>query len=169
MSLQTTNLQTMDFYSFVLKAFLVLALFATPAHAFPARIVGVVDGDTIDVEADIGGQRVRVRLYGIDAPEKRQPGGETAKSFVFSFLFQAVNVEPQGKTPDKYGRIVAIVYLSGSESLQVALLQAGFAWVWPRYCRNCSEWQSLQDAARMAGRGIWADSEPVPPWVWRRQ
>jgi Micrococcal nuclease (thermonuclease) homologs len=138
------------------------------ALAWPGRIVNVLDGDTIDVEPAVGGQRVRVRLHGIDAPEKRQSGGEAARDFAFGFLYQEVEVKEEGKNPDRYGRVVAAIYLSDTETLQAALLHAGLAWVWPRYCKNCYSWQALQDDARRAKRGLWYEQSPIPPWEWRQ-
>ena len=150
-------------------SFLLSLALIHPAHAVPARIVSVIDGDTIDVELAAGGDRIRIRLFGIDAPERKQPGGEAARVFMFAFLFQTVAIEPQGKRPDRYGRTVTTVYLPGGESLQALLLEAGLAWVWPRYCRDCEEWQNLQDAARSQGRGLWASPGAMPPWEWRRK
>ena len=74
---------------------------------------------------------------------------------------------PQGV--DRYGRVVAVVWLPGGESLQAALLRAGLAWVWPRYCKDCEKWQALQDAARATGKGLWWEPDPTPPWEWRRR
>lgn len=138
-------------------------------EAWLGRAIAIADGDTLTIEPIDGGMPRKIRLYGIDAPERRQPGGEAARGVVLdSALYQLVNVEPVGK-PDRYKRTVAIVYLPSGVSLQVQLLQAGLAWVWPRYCRNCEAWQALQDAARRSGRGLWADPDPVSPWEWRRQ
>ena len=56
-------------------------LLASPVLAWPARIIQVTDGDTLTVELVTGGERVKVRLHGIDAPERNQPGGEAARAF----------------------------------------------------------------------------------------
>ena len=141
----------------------------TAASAWPGRIVTVVDGDTIEIEPSLGGQRVRVRLHGIDAPEKRQPGGEAATGFVFDFLYREVEVQEQGKSPDRCGRTVAIIFFPDGDSLQAALLRNGLAWVWPQYCKNCQVGQGLQDDARMARRGLWSEPSPMAPWLWRQQ
>lgn len=154
-------------YTFIITIFFLLL--PAPVFAWPGRIVAVIDGDTITVEPIEGGQPVRVRLHGIDAPEKRQPGGESARGFVFDFLYKSVEVEEQKRSPDRYGRAVAIIHLSNGDTLQAALLRAGFAWVWPRYCENCQSWQELQDDARRAWRGLWLDPSPTAPWEWRQQ
>ncbi len=135
-----------------------------------ARPLAVMDGDTITVEPDKGGERVKVRLHGIDAPEARQPYGRAAKDFVIkAVLFRSVELQESPQKRDRYGRTVAVVLLPGGESLQAVLLRAGLAWVWPRYCVNCAAWQAAQDEARLAGRGLWAQTAPVPPWEWRRR
>lgn len=146
---------------------------ANVALAWSGRVVAVSDGDTISVEPAEGGDIVKVRLHGIDCPERRQTSGEMARLFVNDVaLFQLVEVEERRngqneKNQDRYGRTVAVVYLVNGESLQAELLRAGLAWVWPRYCRNCLEWEKLQQEATTARRGLWAEETPTPPWEWR--
>ena len=147
-----------------------LLLLPLPTHAFPARVVAVADGDTITVEPANGGARIKVRLHGIDAPERAQPHGEAARAYVFALaLYKIIEVEPTPQGVDRYGRVVAVVRLPGGESLQAALLRAGLAWVWPRYCKDCGEWRAIQDAARATGKGLWWEPDPTPPWEWRRR
>ena len=156
----------MNYYSFVCSTFITFLVCVAPAHAWPARVVAVADGDTITVEPVAGGDRVKIRLHGIDAPERKQPFGEAARSFVFDVaLYEMVEVEDLGR--DAYGRSVAVVWMAEGETLQAALLRVGLAWVWPRYCPDCPAWEALQNDARQAGRGLWA-APGVPPWEWRR-
>ena len=154
----------------MIKIFLSIFCFlslVSPCHAWQARVVSVTDGDTITVEPLAGGHPIKIRLHGIDAPEKNQPAGEPARGFVFEVaLYQAVEVEE--KYRDRYGRLVAVLHLSSGESLQELLLKSGYAWVWPRYCRNCRDWEKLQAEAQENERGLWANPDPVPPWEWRR-
>lgn len=139
------------------------------ACAWPGRIVNVTDGDTISVEPADGGNPVKIRLHGIDALERKQHGGESAKSFVFNVgLYKEVEIAPQGG-PDRYGRTAAIAYFVSGESLQELLLKNGLAWVWPRYCRDCSDWEAMQEGAKQAGLGLWSEENPMPPWEWRRK
>lgn len=148
---------------------LLILLMPFPVHAWPARVVAVTDGDTLDVEPAAGGDRIRVRLHGIDAPELRQSHGQAARDFVIkAVLFREVEVVETPQRRDRYGRTIAVVVFDG-RGLQAELLKAGLAWVWPRYCRNCSEWQALQDEARGAGRGLWQEPDPIPPWLWRKR
>lgn len=138
------------------------------ACAWPGRIVAVTDGDTITVAPADGAPLVKIRLHGIDAPERAQHGGESARNFVSSTgLHKEVEVAPHG-APDRYKRTVAVVYLPSGESLQELLLKNGWAWIWPRYCNNCAGWETMQRHAEQTGRGVWKEKDPVPPWEWRR-
>lgn len=150
------------------SALLLAVFFLTEqAWAWPGRVIAVTDGDTIIVEKLVGGERVKIRLYGIDAPERKQPAGETARGFLFDIaLYHEVEVEEKGL--DRYGRMVAIIWLSPGKNLQAALLESGLAWVWPRYCHACREWENLQETARQNQRGLWANPDAIPPWEWRR-
>ena len=156
---------------FLGRFFLVVALIVFlpfQALAWEARIIAVSDGDTITVEPATGGNRVKIRLHGIDAPERKQPYGEAARGFVFdSSLYKTVDVEELYQ--DRYKRTVAIIHFSNGKSLQSLLLEAGFAWVWPRYCKDCLEWETLQKTAQKERRGLWDSETPIPPWEWRKQ
>jgi endonuclease YncB( thermonuclease family) len=147
-----------------------LLVLSAPALAWKARVVEVADGDTITVEPAQGGDRVKIRLHGIDAPETRQPYGQTAKGFVNDVaLYKIVDVRvtPQGK--DRYGRVIAIIALPDGTILQELLLEAGLAWVYPQYCKNCKEWEAMQHEAKRQRKGLWADNNPVEPWQWRKR
>lgn len=156
---------------------LVLALaLNTIAHAqdqWQARVVDVTDGDTIVVEPINGGDRVKIRLWGIDCPETDQPYGMSAKGFVSDLLlFKQVLVAPHYK--DRYKRLVATVYyfdVKARHSVQEALLRTGYAWLWPRYCKDadpCNRWAGLQQEAKSRQFGFWKDTNPIPPWEWRK-
>jgi endonuclease YncB( thermonuclease family) len=138
------------------------------AQAAQYRVVDVADGDTITVEPVQGGDRAKVRLHGIDAPELRQPYGQAAKAFVInSALYKTADVMPTPQGKDRYGRIVAVVEIPGAGLLQELLLSEGLAWVYTRYCKDCGAWIALQVAAKAKRKGLWGDSAPVPPWEWR--
>ncbi len=136
---------------------------APPAKRFEAEVVGIVDGDTIDVLA--GRVKTRIRIEGIDCPELAQPFGRVAKLFTSERVFgKRVEVLPQ--SADRYGRLVARVQVGG-EDLGLALLKAGLAWQYTTYSHD-PVYGSAERAARTARQGLWADKDPVPPWVERR-
>lgn len=168
------------FLGLALISFLVLsALLGLPsAESWQARLVTVSDGDTV-VLSDQNGEKFRVRLYGIDCPELDQPGGRAAQEAARHFLGQVepglifVQEAEQGKG-DKYGRKVATIRKNDEkgQSLQDFLLAEGLAWVYWPYCRQqstCASWAKLEKAAQAQRLGIWADEDPVPPWLWRKQ
>ena len=116
------------------------------------RVVGVSDGDTITV-LDSYNQQHRIRLYGIDAPEKKQPFGNRAKQNLSSLAFGGSTVE--WSKLDRYGRIVGKVTVSG-EDVGLRQLQAGLAWWYRQYAReqrpqDRATYAQAEDAARRLG------------------
>jgi endonuclease YncB( thermonuclease family) len=142
-------------------------LLPCPAWAWSGKVIGVADGDTITVLRDK--QPQKIRLYGIDCPEKRQPFGKKAKQFTSQLVFgKVVDVEPVAK--DRYGRTVAFVRVENI-TVNEELIKKGLGWVFMRYCKLplCIEWQGLQLAAQADKRGLWKHSGEIPPWEFRRQ
>ncbi len=147
---------------------ILLFLFPVSAHAWQGTVTRVIDGDTIDVQRN--GSRERVRLYGIDAPEKAQPHGTRATRYL-SRLLHGQKVAIDKVAEDRYGRIVAMVFLSDGSNVNQLLLQNGTSWVYPAYCKKkiCRQWSYIEETARTEKRGLWADNNPVPPWEWRKK
>jgi endonuclease YncB( thermonuclease family) len=144
--------------------FLVLST-DTRVDDFSGRVVGVSDGDTITVMHD--GQGEKIRLYGIDAPEKGQAFGNRVKQFVSTLAF-GKEVKVEVKDRDRYGRTVADVILPDGRNLH-DIVKAGFVWWYRRYAPKDKELESLESEARATRRGLWADPHPVPPWEWRKR
>ena len=95
------------------------------AEQFTGKVVGISDGDTISVLRE--GRAVKVRLYGVDAPEKAQAFGTQARTFTSDAAFQqTVTVEVH--TTDRYGRLVGGVLFPDGRSLNQELVRAGMAW-----------------------------------------
>ena len=141
-------------------------LWSLAAHTaeFDGRVVGISDGDTLTVQTD-GGQWVRVRLAGIDAPEHDQPYGTAAtRSLAALALNRTVRVRRVAE--DDYGRVVGVV-VAGGRDLDAEQVRRGMAWVYRRYSRS-RRLYALEAEAKQARRGLWADLNPVPPWDWRR-
>ena len=138
-----------------------------PAFAltnFTGLVVEVLDGDTI--EALQRGKAVRIRLNGIDCPEKGQPYGKAAKQFTSEMtLGKPVTVEV--KHLEKEGLLVADVILPDGSVLNRELVTAGLAWQSRRH-GNSPVLAALEQAARKSKRGLWADPNPVPPWYYRK-
>ncbi len=137
---------------------------ATLAADFTGRVVGISDGDTITVLHN--GKGERIRLHGIDCPEKRQAFGKRAKQLTSNLVF-GKTVTVQVVDRDRYGRTIAEVLLPDGRSLNRELVKAGFAWWYWRYVPDDETLAQLEREARRAKRGLWADPNPVPPWEWR--
>ncbi len=130
------------------------------------KVVGITDGDTIDVLHD--GNEVTVRLHGIDTPEKDQPFGTQAKRFTASMVM-GCNVSVEIVDVDRYGRLVGVVRKTrDGRELNKALVAAGYAWWYRKYAPNDTELKSLESKARRIEEGLWSQPDPVPPWQWRR-
>lgn len=135
-----------------------------PLCAFAAQVISVSDGDTLTV---LEGQRqVKIRLANIDAPEKAQPFGQRSKQSLSDLCF-GKDASYYTQSIDRYGRTVAVVTCAGIQANR-AQIERGMAHVYPKYNQDPSL-PAIQDAARADRRGLFSDSDPVPPWVWRRK
>ena len=148
----------------LLAAAIACACTGASAADISCKVVGVTDGDTLTVLC-ADNEQVKVRLAEIDAPEKAQPFGTRSKQALSDLCFgKQAEVAPQ-KT-DRYGRMIARVRCDGQDASE-QLVRSGMAWVFDRYVTDRSLYP-LQDEARAAGRGLWVDAKPVPPWEWRK-
>ena len=151
-----------------LAAGLYVALFTLiPSHAtadFSGQVVAVLDGDTIEVLHDTKPERIR--LHGIDCPEKGQAYGNKAKQATAELVFRKeVTLQTHGK--DKYGRTIADVSLPNGIIVNLELVRNGWCWWYQKYAPDNAILAELQRRARRSGAGLWADPHPIPPWEWR--
>ena len=150
---------------------LLLALACT-AHAetITGRVVGVADGDTITV-LDADKVQHKIRLSGIDAPEKKQAFGNRSKESLSELAFdKTVNVETSKR--DRYGRQIGKVLVNGRD-VNLVQVERGMAWFYRQYQRDQSPndrrlYEAAEDAAKANKWGLWRDADPVPPWEFRR-
>lgn len=130
---------------------------------FIGKVVGVKDGDTIEVLFE--GKSQTIRLVDIDCPEKKQAFGSKAKQFTSDLCFdKEVNVESNGKR-DRYERILGTVYIE-NKNLNQELVKAGLAWHYKKYSDK-QIFADLEQTARENKIGLWADSNPIAPWDFR--
>ncbi|ECZ5471004.1 thermonuclease family protein [Salmonella enterica subsp. enterica serovar Oslo] len=127
------------------------------------KVIRVLDGDTIDVLQDK--TPVRIRLANIDAPEKKQAYGRWSTNQLKG-LVAAQPVTVTYTQTDRYGRIIGRVYTTNGIEANRFMVQSGAAWVYERYNAD-NALPALQREAQKMKRGLWADSQPVPPWEWR--
>ena len=139
-------------------------------YELTGKVVAIADGDTIKV-LDAQRKQHKIRLAGIDAPEKKQPFGQVSKGHLSDLVFGKSVVLDCGKV-DKYRRDVCLVMVDGMD-VDLAQVTAGMAWWSREYQREQTEAQRASyeaaEATARAGRiGLWQDANPIPPWVWRK-
>jgi len=145
---------------------LLISIFSFTALSQKAKVVRIADGDSFTVLFP-DNHTERVRLHGIDCPERDQPFSNVAKQFTSSLIFGKYVTLKQTDT-DRYGRIVALVYLADSSLLNEKFLHSGLAWHFTRYDNN-PKWASFQKEAMFQKIGLWGGNEPpVAPWLWRK-
>ncbi|ARF52087.1 thermonuclease family protein [Pantoea stewartii] len=150
-----------------------ITAFNASATEIKAKVIKVLDGDTIDVIADYLPANLlvtqipqRVRLLNIDAPEKGQAfgrwSGEQLKTLVAG-KFVIVNYD----SSDRYGRLLGRVSVNGID-INHQMISVGAAWVYDQYNADTAL-PALQKEAQEQRRGLWAESNPIPPWEWRHR
>ncbi|TXT24727.1 MAG: nuclease [Gallionellaceae bacterium] len=128
------------------------------------KVVAVADGDTITVLRDQ--EQMKIRLVEIDAPEKAQAFGSRSKQSLSDLCFgRMATLDVKGK--DRYGRTLARVYCDDIDA-NAEQVRRGMAWVYRKYAPMVSPLYAVENEAKVARRGLWADAEPMPPWEWRR-
>ena len=156
--------------NFAVKILILLIIASLPFTAgenkrkdISGKVIGVTDGDTIELL--IGRESVKVRLNGIDCPEKKQAFGQKAKQFTSDMVYRkTVTVAVSGK--DRYGRILGDVTVEG-KSLNKALVENGFAWHFKKYSDD-QVLANLEIKARNNRVGLWSDKNPMAPWDFRK-
>ena len=156
-----------------MRLFLATLLLATTLHAaeIQGTVVAVSDGDTITVLTPAKKQH-KVRLLGIDAPEKEQPFGRKSK-FSLSDMVYLKEVTVQTDKQDRYKRDLGKVML-GDKDINLEQIKAGMAWHYKLYQRDQTPedrkaYAEAEAAAKAKKTGLWSDKQAVPPWEFRRE
>ena len=156
-----------------LAAWLLLVLVVPSAFAaqLQGRVVGVSDGDTVTVLTDEQRQ-FKIRLSGIDAPEKKQPFGSFSKQTLSQRVYGKPVMVEWSKT-DRYGRIVGKIEVGGRD-VNLEQVREGSAWVYTEYLKELpladrERYVEAERQAKVERRGLWRDRDPEPPWQWRRE
>jgi micrococcal nuclease len=142
--------------------------FWTPCLAGMGRVVEILEGDLLVVNAD--GTQQKIRLYGVACPVRNQPFFSQARVLTTHLSLQrGVEVTPVFTDPD--GVVNALVRIEGvKDYLNGQLVSYGLAWVKPTECkaRLCDEWRKLEELARQNAIGLWSESAVIPPWEWKQ-
>jgi endonuclease YncB( thermonuclease family) len=148
----------------LIQFFFAATLAAAASQEFSGVVVGVADGDTITVLHD--GVPERVRLNGVDCPERKQPFYRQAKEFTGGLAFgKTVVVRSKGR--DRWKRTIGEVGLPDGRILNHELVRGGLAWWFRKYAANDTDLERFEDQAKTAKRGLWTNPNPVPPWEFR--
>jgi len=144
---------------------LVLVLLSVDYQSYFAKVIRVIDGDSIVILTN-DNQQIKIRLEGIDCPEKSQDFGEKARQYTADLCFnKVVRIEKTGK--DRYGRTLAYIYVSDL-CVNKELLKVGLAWHFKKYNTD-TELAKLEKKARSEKKGLWAQPSPTPPWEFRKK
>lgn len=135
------------------------------ANGLTGKVVGLADGDTFTLLLPDNTTK-KIRLYGIDAPERKQPFGTVARQRLSELIFSK-QVRVEQKDIDRYGRTVGVAYVDGL-CVNEEMLRSGLVWHYTAYDKN-PRWADLEQEARRNRVGLWQDQHPVAPWEWRKE
>ena len=133
-----------------------------PKRAVEHRVKRIVDGDTVHLR-----DGTKVRLHGIDTPERDQPYGKQATRNLDKLIGRTVFVVE--KDTDRYGRLVGVIYTPEGVNVNLEMVCNGSAWWYSRYAKGNRAMAGCQREAKEARLGLWADDDPMAPWDWRRR
>ncbi len=141
---------------------LLLLLLPVLVFATDGKVTKVKDGDTVVIES------TTCRLYGIDAPEKKQPYGPEAKDYLKNLIYRQT-VDYQIVDTDRYGRGICRIKKDGQD-INLEMVKSGYAWAYVQYLKrpHASEYIDAEKEARNKRLGLWNDVNPTPPWEFRK-
>jgi len=154
---------------FKLLNLLLLVIAVITVNASDLYNITVSDGDTIAFSD--GDKRIRVRLYGIDAPELDQPFGEEAKTYLCNLIKSGIaegkSINTMKVTTDAYDRVVGMLYI-GDACINVKMVLAGYAWHYPETKPVSNDFKMHQEYAQIRRVGMWKSPDNIAPWEWRK-
>jgi micrococcal nuclease len=148
-----------QFTIFILLTFYVIGY----SQSYKGKIVQVVDGDTYFFQT--GHERLKVRMFGIDAPEGNQPFGKESIEFISKYFDREATLVVHSR--DQYKRSLGTLFVDGQD-INLLMVKGGFAWHFKRYLDD-KKYAAAQENAKRNKSGLWALSNPVQPWNWRRE
>jgi endonuclease YncB( thermonuclease family) len=155
----------------LMVATILSVLFAAQVHAemLSGRVVGVADGDTVTV-LDASRQQHKIRLMGIDAPEKKQAFGNKSKQALSDLVFNK-QVSVEFSKTDRYGRTIGKILVDGLDA-NLEQVKKGMAWHYKQYQKEQSSvdraaYAEAEELAKAEKLGLWFDPSPTPPWDFR--
>tara|TARA_B100001778_G_scaffold303414_1_gene280723 strand:- start:467 stop:937 length:471 start_codon:yes stop_codon:yes gene_type:complete len=139
------------------------------SETFKAKVVRVVDGDSVNILRISDNKELRLRLYGIDAPEWKQAYGKESKEALKELLGGNSEASVTVLDKDRYGRLICELDIK-SEDIPVNqwMVSQGYAWHYIKYAPNDIKLQSAEENARINKLGLWSSENPIPPWNYRK-
>lgn len=137
---------------------------------FIGNVIRIADGDSVTI-LDMNKVQHKVRLVGIDAPERKQPFGKRSKQSLSDMVFRKM-VTVKSNKRDQYGRELGKILINGVD-VNLEQIRRGMAWHYKlnKYDQSASDRQTYANTerkARVIRQGLWIDSAPLPPWIWRK-
>lgn len=144
---------------------------AWAGQVIPGKVVGITDGDTLTL-LDENQTQYRIRVSGIDTPERGQAFGHVASESLAKLAFGQLAAADCQKQ-DRYGRWVCVVRVNGMD-VGLSQIKAGLAWHYKKYVSEQMPtdrelYAKAEQEAKVAGIGLWKDADPTPPWDWRKR
>ena len=130
------------------------------------KVIKVSDGDTYHILVN-GHQKIKVRMQGIDAPERSMPFYAVSKKYLNNLIYQK-EIKVQKIAEDRYGRTLGFTYLMDGTDVNHAMLKAGLVWHFKRYSKD-KILADLEKEARKNRVGLWSDPNPLAPWEFRKK
>jgi len=129
------------------------------------KVIHIADGDTYTLLVEKN-KKIRVRMHGIDAPEKTMPFYSVSKNFLKNLIFQKeIKLKKVGQ--DRYGRTLGYTFLLDGTDITHEMLKAGMVWHFKRYS-NDKILSKLEHEAKIKKNGLWIDENPIAPWEFRK-
>lgn len=143
-----------------------LISFACHAQKFTVKVVSISDGDSF-AAINSDNLQLKFRVFGIDAPEKKQEFGNKSKDYLSSLIFgKDVSVAVQSQ--DSWGRYIAYVYTPTGEDVSLLMLQSGMAWHFKKF-DSTEDYARAEERARARKLGLWSHPDPTAPWDFRNK
>lgn len=153
-------------YSFLVTIVLLCFSCNILAQKFQVKVVKISDGDTFTA-INRDNLQLKFRIWGIDAPEKKQAFGAKSKEYLSSLIFdKTITVDVQKQ--DGWGRYIAYVFTPENKDVGTEMLKAGMAWQFTEYDQS-EKYRAAESQARKSKKGLWSDSHRIAPWEFRKK
>ncbi len=164
------NFFDFNFIKFFFLIFLIATVFNVHGKTVKVKIIHVIDGDTV-IARTVKNSKMKIRLIGIDAPEKNQQHGKDSKKYLDQLISSKI-VSVLISNKDKYRRHLGTIFI-GKINVNLELVKSGNAWAYRKYLKKMNKkteeaYVRAESLAQFKKIGLWKESSPIPPWKWRK-